>query len=207
MSPELATLHIADEPSAWKSLGFTVDDGVCEIGGIRVTLGAEGTGITAWSITNLDPATTDIDGLPTTTTGAEPTPLHQQTSHPHPNGATGIDHVVVVTPHFDKSAEKMEAAGIPLRRIRHVPAEPPFRQGFRRLGPAILELVEVPQAPRTAFWGLVIIVADLEALANRLGEHLQPIKPAVQPGRQIATLNRTAGLTPAIAFMDPERST
>jgi hypothetical protein len=50
----------------------------------------------------------------------------------------------------------------------------------------------------------VIVVEDLRALADRLGEHLRPIKPAVQPGRQIATLKRTAGLVPAIAFMDPE---
>jgi hypothetical protein len=207
MKPELATLQIADALERWEALGFTVSDGICELGGIELTLGAVGNGITAWSITNLDPATTGIDGLPTTTRPAEPTPLHQQTSHPHPNGATGIDHVVVVTPHFDRSAEELEVAGIPLRRIREVPADPPFRQGFRRLGPAILELVESPQAPRTAFWGLVIIVADLEALANRLAGHLKPIKPAVQPGRQIATLERTAGLTPAIAFMDPEPST
>jgi hypothetical protein len=50
----------------------------------------------------------------------------------------------------------------------------------------------------------VIIVQDLDALADRLNNHLTPIKPAVQPGRQITTLKRTAGLTPAIAFMDPE---
>jgi hypothetical protein len=204
MRPELTELQIADPPDKWEALGFTVKDGVCDVGGIKLTLGAQGTGITAWSITNLDSHITQIDGLPTT--APQPSTLHQQTSRPHPNGATGIDHIVIVTPNFGKSSGALDAAGMPLRRIRQVPAEPPFRQGFRRLGPAILELVEAPQAPKTAFWGLVIIVQDLDALADRLNNHLTPIKPAVQPGRQIATLERTAGLSPAIAFMGPEPS-
>jgi hypothetical protein len=49
-----------------------------------------------------------------------------------------------------------------------------------------------------------VIVADLDALAERLGPLLRPIKPAVQPGRRIATLDRSAGLSPQIAFMDAE---
>ena len=90
-----------------------------------------------------------------------------------------------------------------LRRVRDAGG---FRQGFRRLGPAILELVEVPKAPPgpATFWGLVVIVSDLIALAERLGERLGPIRPAVQPGRRIATLRPSAGLTEAVAFMDPE---
>ena len=94
---------------------------------------------------------------------------------------------------------------MPLRRIRHVEAGD-FRQGFRRLGPGILELVEARDAPPgpARFWGLVVIVSDLEALAVRLGDRLSAIKPAVQPGRRIATLRREAGLSAAVAFMDPE---
>jgi hypothetical protein len=75
--------------------------------------------------------------------------------------------------------------------------------GFRRIGPAILELVEAPGQP-LGFWGLVVTVNDLDALADRLGEHLGPIKPAVQPGRRIATVRPSAGLTTNLAFMDPE---
>jgi hypothetical protein len=92
---------------------------------------------------------------------------------------------------------------MPLRRVRDAGG---FRQGFRRLGPAILELVELREASAgdARFWGLVVIVADLDALAERLGPLLRPIKPAVQPGRRIATLDRSAGLSPQIAFMDAE---
>ncbi len=57
----------------------------------------------------------------------------------HPNGATGIDHVVALTPDFDTTAAELERAGLPLRRIRDGGG---FRQGFRRLGGPILELVE-----------------------------------------------------------------
>jgi hypothetical protein len=47
-------------------------------------------------------------------------------------------------------------------------------------------------------------VADLDALAARLGEQLAPAKDAVQPGRRIATLRAGAGVSPAMAFMTPE---
>ena len=49
-----------------------------------------------------------------------------------------------------------------------------------------------------------MIVSDLPALADLLGEHLGRIKDAVQPGRRIATLRDSAGLSAKVAFMDPE---
>jgi hypothetical protein len=121
----------------------------------------------------------------------------------HPNGAVALDHVVVVTPDFDRTAAALAAAGLPLRRIRDAGG---FCQGFRRLGPAILELVESREAPPgpATLWGLVVVVPDLDALALRLGEHLSGVRDAVQPGRRIATVRRSAGLGPALAFMDPE---
>jgi hypothetical protein len=77
------------------------------------------------------------------------------------------------------------------------------RQGFRRLGPAIMEIVHSREVGGTQFWGLVVIVADLDALAERLGDLLREVRPAVQPGRRIAPLRTEAGLGPAVAFMDP----
>ena len=119
----------------------------------------------------------------------------------HPNGATAIDHVVVFSPDFERTRQALEEAGITLSRIRDGGG---FRQGFRRLGPAILELVEAIQAPPgpARFWGLVVTVEDLPGLADRLGDHLSPIRAAVQSGRHIATLRRSAGLTLKVAFMD-----
>ena len=120
----------------------------------------------------------------------------------HPNGALALDHVVITTPDFDRTAAALEAHGMPLRRIREVGdvAGTGFRQGFRRLGPGILELVEARQMPPgpARFWGLVVILKDLGWLASQLeaGWVGEP-KDAVQPGRQIATVSalraRTAG--------------
>ena len=122
-----------------------------------------------------------------------------------PNGAERhIDHVVVVSPDFDRTAAALDAAGLPLRRIRDAGS---FRQGFRRLGPAILELVEVNDVPDrpAAFWGLVVTVADLDALALTLGKRLNAVHDAVQPGRRIATMRPFDKRGPALAFMDRER--
>jgi hypothetical protein len=209
--PELAELRVADPAARWEALGFAVPGDDMELGGVRVTLGVAGQGITGWAIRGID-ATTGVDGLPTAIDGLPTAPAgtpSQPNPVPHPNGASGIDHVVVVTPDFDRTAAALAETGMPLRRVREVgtPGEPAaFRQGFRRLGPAILELVEAKTAPPgpATFWGLVVIVEDLSALASRLGDHLASIKPAVQPGRHIATLRESAGLTPKVAFMDPE---
>jgi hypothetical protein len=200
VSPLLTGLTLADAPAQWAQLGFGIDDDTVGLGGARLRLGAPGRGIVSWSLWPA-PIAGDLDGL-ATEAASEPPP--SEATH-HPNGAFALDHVVVITPDFDRTSAVLDAAGMPLRRIRHVPAGD-FRQGFRRLGPGILELVEARDAPPgpARFWGLVVIVSDLEALATQLGERLGPIKPAVQPGRRIATLGPEAGLSAAVAFMDPE---
>jgi len=196
--PRLAALQIADPPDAWARLGFTVDDdGVIVVGGIELWLDASGRGITGWTLRGLG-RHGDIDGLPTGLTTDPPPP-----DATHPNQAIGIDHVVVTTPDFDRTAEALEAAGMPLRRVAEAGG---FRQGFRRLGPAILELVEVVNGPPgpARFWGLVVIVPDVFALRERLGSMVGEVRDAVQPGRHIAALDNAANLGPRVAFMDPE---
>ncbi len=197
--PELAALRLCDPAERWEALGFAVRDSSVQLGGVELQLEADGEGIVAWRLRAAQMASA-IDGLPTEPDSAPaPRPASE-----HPNGAVGIDHVVVTTPDFDRTAAALADAGMGLRRIRDAPGG--FRQGFRRLGPAIVELVEAPGAAAgpAPFWGLVVIVSDLEALTERLGDRLGPIKDAVQPGRQIATLARCAGLGEAVAFMSPE---
>ena len=198
--PQLRALAVADAPGRWAALGFALTGAAVALGGVTVQLGAPGRGIVGWALSGIDIAA-DLDGLATTL--AAPSPAPDPVAHP--NGAVGLDHVIVLTPDFERTAAALEAAGMPLRRIRRIEAGD-FRQGFRRLGPGILELVEAHDAPPgpAHFWGLVVIVSDLEALAERLGDRLRAIKPAVQPGRRIATLRREAGLSVAVAFMDPE---
>ena len=106
----------------------------------------------------------------------------------------------------------LEGAGLDLRRVREepTPAGAP-RQAFFRLGATILEVVqEPPEAIERAggdhpafFWGLAFLAPDLEATAASLGEHVGDVRAAVQPGRRIATLRRSAGLSLPAALMTP----
>jgi hypothetical protein len=198
--PELRAVRLADPPEQWAELGFSVRGSEMALGGVRVKLGESGTGIVGWQLTGIEP-TSGIDGLTTEVVSSDPAaPLT------HENGAVGIDHVVVTTPGFARTAAALELAGMPLRRTVTTPKG--TRMAFRRLGPAILELVEVADAPAgpARFWGLVVVVADLDALAARLGDRLGSIRDAVQPGRRIATLRESARLGQAVAFMNPEPS-
>lgn len=199
--PELCELAIGDQPEAWQALGFRVEDGNLDLGGIRIRLGdeeQEGTGILSWSLRGVN-AMGSIDGLPSPV----PRVLRPPPFATHPNGATGLDHVVVSTPDFDRTADAFRRAGMPLKRTRE---SGEMRQGFRRMGSAIVELVYSPKLNGfdTHFWGLTVVVISLEDLAERLGGRLGEIRPAVQPGRRIATLQPTDGVSPRVAFMSPE---
>ena len=81
-----------------------------------------------------------------------------------------------------------------------------------RLGTVILEVVQEPPeaiergcgSERPAFfWGLAFIAPDLETTVAGLGESAGETRPAVQPGRRIATLRRSAGLALPVALMTP----
>ncbi len=198
--PELAELVIADPPERWAELGFDVDEhGSLDIGGVRVRLAeADGGGITAWSLVRVN-AMGSIDGLPTPV----PRVLRPPPFKTHPNGATGIDHLVVVSSSLDRTASALARAGVELRR-RVDPDR--GRIGFRRLGPAVLEVVERDDlgSDEARFWGLAVVVISLEQLAERLGDRLGPIQQALQPGRRIATLGSGIGISVPLAFMSPE---
>jgi len=106
----------------------------------------------------------------------------------------------------------LRGAGLDLRRVREepTPAGAP-RQGFFRLGGVILEVVQAPKEAieRTGgdrpafFWGLAFVAPDLEASVASLGDRVSEIRAAIQPGRRIATLRRTADLAVPIALMTP----
>jgi len=219
--PSLTGLSIADPPELWCALGFTIQDHRIDLGSVELTLGGPGHGITGWAIHGLHAGTTEIDGLSTVAAdhpdaaagpGHHPDAAAGAVHHPgaagtaHPNGAIGLDHVVIVSADFDRTAAELERVGLVLRRVLEVGAPPSsFRQGFRRIGPAILELVEAPSMPAgpARFWGLVAIVDDLDTLAADLGSKLSAPKPAVQAGRRIATLRQSAGLSTRVGFMTP----
>jgi hypothetical protein len=201
-------LTVADAPSAWVALGFLVDGDTCVVGDVRIRLAGPdaGKGLTGWSLR--DAETTELDGLATTRSDRQP----PDEAPAHPNGITAIDHVVAITPALERTVAALQGAGLDLRRIREepTPAGAP-RQAFFRLGATILEVVQEPaEATERAggdrpafFWGLAFLAPDLDATVTELGESVSEARPAVQPGRRIATLRRSAGLSLPVALMTP----
>jgi hypothetical protein len=170
------------------------------------TSGPAERGIVGWSLRDI--AQTELDGL-TTTVSERPPPVLAPAVHP--NGVVAIDHIVAATPSLDRSVRALQDAGLDLRRIREqpTPAGAP-RQAFFRLGAEILELIQEPDdviahaggADHPArFWGLAVSVADIDRTVRLLGAHAGSIRPAVQDGRRIATVRRSAGLAVALALM------
>ena len=187
---------IADEPARWAALGFTVDGDCCQLGAVRLRFSGlqPGCGIVSWSLREI--TGTQLDGLPTTGSRSplrEPAPAQ-------PNGVTAIDHVVAISPELDRTVSSLQAAGLPLRRIRELPsASGTPRQAFFRLGAEILEVVPdrmvlLTETGRPACRGLALASEDLEHTVAALGHDASPIRDAVQPGRRIASVRRSAGL-------------
>lgn len=209
MAPTLDQLTVADDPSAWSALGFAVEDDTCVLGDVRIRLAGSGAGkgLTGWSLREVE--STELDGLATTRSDREP----PAESPSHPNGITAIDHVVAITPALERTIAALDAAGLDLRRIREepTPAGAP-RQAFFRLGRVILEVVQEPDEAieraggpdRPAFfWGLACVVPDLDTTVADLGDRVSEIRTAIQPGRRIATLRRSAGLALPVALITP----
>jgi len=189
-APAVVAIEIADEPDAWRGAGFTVDGDRTQVGGITLHFvgRAAGTRITSWTWHDLA-GDGPLDGL-VTHAGERPA----ATPGAHANGATVLDHVVVVTPRLDRSIAAFEQRGLDVRRVRHTDQYgPAFRQVFFRGGETIIEMIG-PDEPtgdddRPAhFYGLAFTVADLDAAAGLLGDGLGRVKDAVQAGRRIATL-------------------
>ena len=205
-------ITLAADPDAWRAVGFTVDlTGVLVLGGIRLRLtGAGGTrgdrasgggsGISGWVLADApDDRITDIDGLATAHESAAQSPAVE-----HPNGVSGIDHIVVYSPDLERTCAAIEeATAAPLKRIREVGS---LRQGFHRVGELIVEVVMFPgvTVDRAEFWGLALNVVDLDGLYARCGEvAMTAPKDAVQPGRRIASFRESAALGMPVAMMTP----
>jgi hypothetical protein len=203
--PTIDELVVADEPEAWRALGFAVDADTAAVGSVRLRFEGRGErrGIVRWYVRSA--RSLELDGLETHP--SERPPAHGAV---HSNGVVAIDHVVALTPDLDRSVEVLRGAGLDFRRLREG-ATPggSVRQAFFRMGDVILELVLAPEGTSVArdphgparLWGISFLVRDLDGTAAVLGELLGAPRDAVQPGRRIATLRPAAGVGPAVAFM------
>jgi hypothetical protein len=210
MRPRLVELTIAASVPAWRAIGVDVDEGCSRVGavGLRfVDADADGSGIVGWTIA-VDPDddtdrsdVDDIDGVPTVFVAAD-TDTSADWPSAHPIAATRIDHVVLMTSSLERTCAEVErCTGSPLKRIREAGS---VRQGFHRLGEVILEVVESPQntADTASFWGLVLVVDDVDAVSERLSDTLiGSARDAVQPGRRIASFRPAADLGLPVALM------
>jgi hypothetical protein len=203
----LVEVAVGDDPTAWRSIGFTVsDEGVCQVGAVRIRLvgGAvdRRRGILGWTLAGCSLAG-DVDGLPTVDADAGDVPTPPDPRPPvHPNGVTQIDHLVVVTPDLDRTTAAIEAAGVAARRTRE--AGRGRLQRFFRLGEVIVEVVGPVEPSGDAparFWGFAFTVADIDATASHLTGRVGEPKQAVQAGQRIATLRSDDGVSVAVAFM------
>jgi hypothetical protein len=203
-------LDVAADAEAWQRAGVRVEDATTWIGGVAIrfvdpahagagdaAVGPTTSAITRWTLLDSPQQPDRIDGLPTSHTSGEGVE-----SWTHPIGATSFDHLVVMTSSIERTCGAIETAtGEPLKRVREAG---PVRQGFHRLGPVIVEVVESSRvtADTAAFWGLVLIVEDIDEAACRLGpDVISRPKTAVQPGRLIATFRESAGLGMPVAIM------
>jgi hypothetical protein len=209
----IAEIALADEPERWAALGFAVEDDAVRLGAVRLRLAGEsaGRGIVAWSLHGV--GSIELDGMPTTLADG---PEAAGAPAEHPNGVLAVDHVVAMTPALERTVQALRDAGLDLRRIREqpTPAGAP-RQAFFRLGAEILEVVQEPEhviaargdggADRPArLWGLALLAPDLDRTVAALGDRAGEAREAVQPGRRIATVKRSAGLAVPVALISPK---
>lgn len=204
MTLEVAALRIGADDDDWRALGFDVNrDGVVMLGPVRLELSheVERGRIGSWALEG-ERVPEAIDGLPTEQferTGA---------GSDHPNGASSIDHIVVLTPSLDRTTAAFAGIGIECRRIRE--AGGGVRQGFFLMADVLVEVVEAPgkrEGDPARFWGVTVVVEDLDRAAELLGDRLGTVKDAVQPGRRIATVRHEASGGLPLALITPRGST
>ena len=165
---KLAEIKVPSPPEAWRRLGFTLVDEAVPLGGVWIRFGDEW----GWELGTPDAPQVE-----------------------HPNGATGIDHVVLLTGDFDATVERLRSEGLDHRRTRD--AGGGHRQAFFVLGPCLLEVAGPVEGPER-LWGITLVAPDLRPFGGTP-------KDAVQPGRQITTIPREAGLEVPVAVMTPRR--
>jgi len=198
----LASLLIGGSSEPWESLGFRTDpSGRIPFGNGSLEFTGNRSGLLGMTITNADDLPDHIEGIPLA-------PGRSVAALGHPNGGFELDHVVVMTDSLARTSEAIERAlGLPCKRIRETDT---VRQAFHRFADGvgvrgcIIEVVENARVRSTGLFGLVVNVVDLDGLCGQLGEDvIGAAKPAVQPGRRIATLRSGAGLGVPLALMTP----
>lgn len=194
--PQLAGIALPDRLDDWEAVGFGVTGELVSVGDLTVALG-RGISEPHWWF---EPAVLgSIHGIPCTSPEESP-------GGANPNGANGVDHIVVMSPNLAATTAALEERGFELRRSRPLGSQ---EQRFFWAGTTIIELAgpAVPTGTGPAsIWGLALVCDDLDAAKALLGQSLSDPKDAVQPGRRIAAIRtEDHNISITIALMSPHR--
>ncbi|KAJ3331635.1 hypothetical protein HDU76_002642 [Blyttiomyces sp. JEL0837] len=159
---KLVELKIADDPSTWERLGFTVSKNpmpggppFVQIGHVTIQLlgiagaGLAERGILAWGFESSPAHTGDfafkVDSLATTlisTRDEDRLALVDATSKPsvHKNGVTSIDHIVITTLNSNRTVGMFAMLGIHPRRVLNVRG---MKGYFFKTGDVVIEMLDV----------------------------------------------------------------
>lgn len=204
----VAEFVIGGLTNPWAAIGIYFSSGGCaNVGNTWLHCDTQlPPGLHSWVLCDAPQSVKSIDGLVTTYVDdvrALNTERISEVTNSFQLKIVGVDHVVVNTPDLQRTSDALtRATGAPLKRVRD--AGNGVQQGFHRLGGVIVEIVSTPHTlvGPAVFWGLVFVVDDLEAVFNHVGpDVLSPPKPAVQPGRSIATFRSAAQLGVPCALM------
>lgn len=201
----LVGLEVGDEVGPWRDAGFAVAGEDLVVGGVAIALrGAQQPrGLRGWALQ--PPAVGDCDGLASTRAAAAAAGRSGDAPI-HPNGTTALDHVVVASDDIERTTRALAAVGItPRRSVVGARGDGDEETVYRffLLGTSVLELVG-PTRPRgdgpARFVGLAFTTSALDDLGELAGTP----RPAVQPGRRIATLRTDAlGISVPTVLLSP----
>jgi len=117
----------------------------------------------------------------------------------NPNTVSYLEHIVVMTPSLESAIARVEAIGVPCKRIRE--AGRGVRQAFFKLEQTVIEVV-APSPNRPGIWGLALMCDDIRRaveVARASGLQATEPKVAIQGGMIARIVDPIDNL--AVAFM------
>lgn len=184
MTPRLTGVGVGGTVGAWTGLGL---DPSLEVGGVALLPGFTGLAF--------DRPVAHLPALPTST-------RDEGDAADHPNGVTGVDHVVIAAGVASEVLDALAEVGLVPRGHRVVGDR---QQHFVVAGTCLLEVVSPSEPDPTepaAIWGVTFVSHDLDGTVAYLGTRAGRPRDAVQPGRRIVTLD-TRDIGTRVAVMTP----
>ncbi len=191
----------------WERIGLSFTGDCTRLADVELRVTDAAPGLVSWEVSSDggDTRTISLDGIDTRVLPAVPDLQGDSRTPIGPTHGVRLDHVVVNTDDGERtSAAIEEVLGLGLRRVRD--AGRGVSQRFHMLDNCVIEVVSGPHVTGTGakLWGMVLSIEDVDALATWLGPDVMSApKPAVQPGRRIATVRAAAGLGVPFAVMSP----